>query len=412
MRIYEKLEKNYNVECEYIHNGTKCYLDKCRNIFVQAKPEEKVRQQIVRYLEHELNVPKAMIETEVNLKDYGLSSRKRIDIVINEKNDNGDIHTVAIVECKSNDVELSHYVYRQAKEYADCIDVNYFFITNGIDIEAFYYDEHDECYYELTDIPKYENIISNDLQDIEYYLDKWVFERTNFKNLSNIEYINENYTNYMIGEDTSDKLKPFILNLGECFLDTTKKFRIKNYKDFRVIDDYGVRYLSHGNASGGSFNTFYRTLIIEDSCKNHQIISFCVSSTMKCENHPIWGNSTGKSVLIVSIDDLEKRHNSLELNLNKFLEIVDNKATIKHNGVIAVGNIGSGKSSELKEFVKKEAPELLNEKGDIILGNLSTDKLLYMNQNDVEDLVVNLIKYSLIRDKYRVYVKQKRLQKV
>lgn len=56
------------------------------------------------YLQKELKVPKSMIDTEVNLKYFGVKSRKRIDITIDEIREDGDKYTVAILECKSNEV--------------------------------------------------------------------------------------------------------------------------------------------------------------------------------------------------------------------------------------------------------------------------------------------------------------------
>ena len=68
-----------------------------------------------------------MIVTEVNLKEYGLKSRKRIDIIINEIDENNKLCTVAIVECKSNNTPLTDRDFTQAAQYADEIDVDYIF---------------------------------------------------------------------------------------------------------------------------------------------------------------------------------------------------------------------------------------------------------------------------------------------
>lgn len=404
MRIDDKLCK-YNIGKLYKRNGIDCYLDRYRKILVPANPEEKVRQQIGRYLEVELNIPKNMIDTEVHLRHYGINSRKRIDITIDERRDDGELYTIALVECKASYVKLTNNVYNQAKEYADILGVNYVFITNGIDMYAFYYNEDKEQYYNLKNIPKYEEIVSNKIDEKEYEND-WKYERLEFEELKDIELLHENDYFYMLGEDTPDKLKSFIINLGECFLDSSKIFPTKSYNYFKVIEDYGIRYMHYGNASGGSYDTMYRTLVIEDKHGNNQMISFCIISCMKFENDPAHRNSTGKSVLVVAVDDFDKSHNSLQLNLNKELKVVGNKVIISHNGAITIGNMGAGKREELKKFVKKECPELLNEKQEIILGEISNDKLLCMDQEDIEVLVVNLIKYALVRDEYREYVKK------
>lgn len=92
--------------------------------------------------------------------------------------------------------------------------------------------------------------------------------------------------------------------------------------------------------------------------------------------------------------------------MNNFLNILDNSVTITHNGAIAVGNIGSGKISELKKFIRNKYPELLNDSNEIILGKIENNKLLYMDQIEIQRLIVNLIKYALVRDEYRDYVKK------
>ena len=404
MRVYEQLSK-YKLNDNYKRKGTKCFFDESRKILVQATPEEKVRQQIIMYLQKELKVPKSMIDTEVNLKDFGVKSRKRIDITIDEIREDGYKYAVAIIECKSNEVSLTSKVFAQVAEYADEIGVNYVFITNGIEMIAFYYSEKDKQYHRLKNIPNYEEIIQRKTKNTDFDKDEKIY-RIPFNKLFDIKYIEKNDDFYMIGEDTPDKFKPFIMNLGQCFLDTKEKFLLGDYDKISVVEDCGIRSMSYGNASGGTFDTLYRTILIEDGDGNNQLISFCVISCMKCNNHPIWGNSTGKSVLVVSIDNFEKSHSSLQLNMNKFLGMVDNEVTIKHNGSIAVGNIGSGKQSELKKFIKREYPELINESGEIVLGKIKNDKLLYINQEEMQELIINLIKYALVRDEYRDYLKQ------
>lgn len=403
MNIY-KIVSKYKLNFNYKRNGIDCCFDESRKMLVQKTPEEVVRQQTIKFLKYQLKVPEKMIDTEVNLKEYGLKSRKRIDIAINEINQDDELHTVAIVECKSNNNLLTNKVFIQAAQYADELCVDYIFITNGIDMLAFHYNEDDNQYHKLKDLPTYDKIIQNKMKKSDYAED-FKINRTPYKKLFTPD-INSYDKFYMIGQDTPNKLKPFIINLGECFLDDSRKFPQKNFDGIKVLEDCGLRYMGYGNASGGSYSTLYRTLIIEDSFGNNQLISFCVIASVKCHNDPVYGNRTGKSVLIVSIDDFNKSHNSLQLDMNNFLNIVDNTVTITHNGAIAVGKIGSGKISELKKFIRNKYPELLTDSDKIILGKIENNKLLYMDQTEVHSLIVNLIKYALVRDEYRDYVKK------
>jgi len=71
-----------------------------------------------------------------------------------------------------------------------------------------------------------------------------------------------------------------------------------------------------------------------------------------------------------------------------------------HHGKIAIGKKGSGKVSELKELIGSQTPELLV-CGDIFLGTLHNQKLLYLDDTDVTDFVEKLLTYALIRDVFR-----------
>lgn len=382
---------NYELDKKYRRKGVDCFLDSYREIFIQATPEEIVRQQILKFLEYDLKVPTSMIATEMILKKYNVNSNKRIDIVIHETKEDGYMYPMAVIECKSNDVHLTDTVYDQACEYADLIGANYVFITNGMDILGVHYNKVKEQYETLKEIPLYNDMIEN-IIEIDY--EDYQIDRVKFESLSNIGLLEEIDEFQMLGDDTPDKYKPFIFNIGECLLDTSKRMRTGNYGSFNLIQDYGIRYMSYGNASGGKYPGNYRTLIIEDSNGNNQMISFSILASV-----------SGKSVLVVAIDDFDKSHNSLQLDLNKFINIIEHKVSITHNGAIAIGNIGSGKRAELKEFIKSNNINILNEKDDIVLGTISNDKLLYMDNPEVEVFIANLVEYALVRDLYRDYKK-------
>ena len=51
-------------------------------------------------------------------------------------------------------------------------------------------------------------------------------------------------------------------------------------------------------------------------------------------------------------------------------------------------------------------PELLNDSDEIVLGKVKNNKLLYMDQIEIQKLIINLIKYALVRDEYRNYIKK------
>jgi len=65
---------------------------------------------------------------------------------------------------------------------------------------------------------------------------------------------------------------------------------------------------------------------------------------------------------------------------------------------MAVGKVGSAKKSDVLDFCKKHIPDLV--KDDIIfLGALPKNELF--NWENSKEVIINLIRYALVRDKYR-----------
>ena len=56
--------------------------------------------------------------------------------------------------------------------------------------------------------------------------------------------------------------------------------------------------------------------------------------------------------------------------------------------------------NELKKLINNEAPELLVH-GDIFLGTLHNQKLLYLDDVDVTEFVEKMLTYALMRDVFR-----------
>ena len=54
----------------------------------------------------------------------------------------------------------------------------------------------------------------------------------------------------------------------------------------------------------------------------------------------------------------------------------------------------------MKELIRNEAPELLVN-GDIFLGTLHNQKLLYLDDLDVTEFVEKILTYALVRDVFR-----------
>lgn len=88
------------------------------------------------------------------------------------------------------------------------------------------------------------------------------------------------------------------------------------------------------------------------------------------------------------------------LVLEDNLIIHDGICDFYHHRKIAIGNIGSGKISELQSLVEEIAPDLIDG-NKFYFGSLPIDCLWSFHDNNVIELITNLICYALIRDVYR-----------
>ena len=75
-------------------------------------PEETVRQSVILYLTDTLHVPMQEIISEQHLSHYGITSKKREDIVIYELDADQQSVPIAVIECKAPNV----YLDMKAKE--------------------------------------------------------------------------------------------------------------------------------------------------------------------------------------------------------------------------------------------------------------------------------------------------------
>jgi hypothetical protein len=90
-------------------------------------PEEWVRQHVIHYLINEKNIAPGLITSEFAISYNGLS--KRADIVVFNK----EMRPLLIVECKASSVAISKQTLFQIAQYNHELDVDYLFLTNGLE---------------------------------------------------------------------------------------------------------------------------------------------------------------------------------------------------------------------------------------------------------------------------------------
>ena len=381
------------MELPEIHSsdGKEYFLDPVRKKLILKTPEEVIRQKMIQYIMKILGVPDKLIQVEMLLSKYGADSQKRADIIVEKyARDENTVSPLAVIECKAPDIMIEDDQIAQVCQYADLIGADYVAVTNGTDLITGRYDAKLHQYLDLFSIPCYLDMLNGSGEPLPQYQEK---ERFSFSELqANQDY----YCGYEFHPDTPVSFRSFLTNLWECFLDTSHKLPLGQYQIFTLLEDYGIRYLTCGNASGGSYSGAYRSFLVKYKEKTMFLnLSFFD-----------YGTST---ILTVSSDDNHhKPHNALQYSINRNLEKSGETYYFFHTGRIAVGKIGSASTAGLKQLLEEEYPCIMKN-GRVFLGALHQDKLFYLDTPQITVFVEHLLSYALIRDEYREQIKKKQI---
>lgn len=401
MRHEINLEQ-YGIAKRYVRNGRSCLFDPIREMLIVETPEENVRQKVIQFIQDEMKVPANKIEVEVPMCHFQKGAKGRADIIVYGEDGEGDLVPAVVVECKAPSIPMTDDVFEQVAGYNQILNSDNVITTNGNLFTIWSWDYDEENYKELLEIPKYEEVVKR--QNLIFDNREIVpWKRPNF-NLIDTNQVIQNFVDLAwLGEGTPSSLRKFLINLGGFLQDEDYKLPKQQLFGINIIEDGGTRYTSFGNAAGGTWLGDYRYFIIEDSQGNNQIISMMVSGSLKCENHPKFGNRRGHTALIVAIDDFDKSHNSLQLNLDDYTKVNGNSYTIWHDGKMTAGKSGACKKSEVLNFIRKTAPDLIGPDGNIFLGSFDNLQEISWNQASTKEFVGRLIKYALVRDQFRKY---------
>lgn len=385
----------------YHRNGKDCYLDPIRQKLIYITPEETVRQKVISYLTDTLKVPSDMIVVEQHLAHYGLNTKKRADIVIHKPDKDSYLQPAAVVECKAPDVPLDLKAREQMLAYCDLISADYAMLTNGVDEYCFRYNAGTDTYEDILALPNFSDMLSD---KYEIYDSGELPPRIPFDELETFikkDRVSRDPGDY--GYDIST-LTPMdiavpVFNLWEGLLDTRIKMPVGDYGMFTLIEDYGVRMLSYGNAAGGRFFGPYRSFLVR---VNGNVEFYSIGVTTYCKST---STDKVKTCIAIAHDDEKESHHALQLVADDNLMVHGNKIDFYHHGKIAIGKLGSGKIDDLRMFVEDRYPQIISG-NKFYLGSLTNDRLFRLDDPDVIHLIVNLISYAMIRDEYREYVKR------
>lgn len=399
--MYQSIKYNkYELPKKFIRNGKKCFFDPIRKKLILITPEEIVRQQVIQFLIKDMHVPNEYIEVEVPMSYFKKGLKGRADIIVYSERDN-QLIPVLIIECKANLVPLTDSVFNQVIRYDEMIFADVIMVTNGIETIFQAYCTSTELYKTLAVLPSYKELVERqDLQVVREKLDG-LWERPVFYDNYPSQIIEEFKDRGWIGKDTPSQSHNFIVNLMGLLKDQRYSLRSQSFNGINLIEDGGLRYMSYGNAAGGTYTGDYRYFIVEDKEGNHQIVSMSIFATEKTTNDPIYGTRKGITSLVVAIDDFDKSHNSLQLSIDKYVSVGKRECMIRHDGTLTAGKKGAVKRNKVIQFIKQKAPELVNEDNQIILGILDHSREFKWKNRDVKLFVANLIKYAILRDEFR-----------
>jgi hypothetical protein len=346
--------------------------------------------------EEELKVPAEYIMLEMQMSKYVEESSGRADIVIHQKAEDNALYPLMIVECKKTDVFLTAKVTKQAAGYSDIVGADYFVITNGIEMEAFKYNEERNQYQMMETIPSYEEMItrSGAVMPTEEKPPRFTLEQ-----LHDLELMKEYSESdvWIYGGDTPAKFIPFVVNLYQALLDEEHKLPIAKFKNYEMLEDLGVRYYDYSDGGGGHFNGLFRSFLVREDNGESQILSFSIFGTSNAvPNDPVNVHRKSYTSFLVAIDKFKVSRPILELNVDTFVALINEQAIFTHNG-----RMSRLPSEELRVYVEDNSELVHIESNRMNLGWLPTDRLLYLDGQEERRLVYSIMEYALIREKFR-----------
>lgn len=383
-----------NIELKKFQRDGDCIYDPIRSFLLASTPEEIVRQKTIVFLHKDLGIPINRIFVEESMAHTKKGARGRADIVVYRDDECTDV--LMIIECKAPHINVfGDEVFKQASGYREILNAEYIMLVNGV--EAVIYVYNDGEYFEVKDIPSFEELLSAKISIVE----EEPFVEYSYDELMSDE-LQEAFAEYGdISEYTPQYIKGFALNLLNLIL-------YKEIKNNNVLNNLGVTedcYVSmphFGNSGGGNYQVWSHMFIAKDYLNRDQVLGISICATAHTENDPHWGNRTGTTQLNVSITNKESRHHSLQLNLDQCCRYnpITNIVDVIHNGSLTRGKGGAAKRADVIAYIKERAPELVHN-DEIYLGRLNNSRLLEWKNSDVQSFIRNLLHYAVLRDGFR-----------
>lgn len=156
-----------------------------------------------------------------------------------------------------------------------------------------------------------------------------------------------------------------------------------------IIEDLMLDFTVSKNASGGGYGGIHRKLLVK--LPNGEEVPFIISlfATAKTINDPVYGNRKGSTQLNIAMIDKTNNAYNLQVDLNKYIDIIDSQYEIWHSGI---------RSRLKKQYVLQivqETADFLLDGERVNLGRFPLDS--YIDKSVFSTFIENIIVYSYCR---------------
>lgn len=382
----------------YGANG-RYFLDPTGKTLRTAGPEERVRQEFVKFLTDRVGVPLLFLTTEDAVSHYRAGSRGRMDICgltaerSPDRRDSTAPPPLFVVECKRQGLVLEvEENRRQVHSYVKRVGAKLAILTNGDETHVYIYDGDNDKLRKLelpaNTVPTYQEMLSIGDYQIELEVPS-VYCRPAWEDLpDSTEGLRGGFAS-MVGTESETGRIRWLASLGSLLLDEQGfefgKWRRSGFD----VKDMGTALVSPTNRSGGRWTGEYRTFLVTDGGRELRMARFLMAADWK-----------KRTTLAVAVDDESgTTRNELQLDMD-FRETVEwspTTAVIRHNGKLPGGKKGWTKDA-LIDYAREHAPHLVEDEY-IHLGELPVT--CYVERPAARKFITNCIEYALLRKRFK-----------
>ncbi len=314
-------------------------------------------------------------------------------------------HTFIVVECKAPNIALTEEVLQQGLDYVRARAARFLVLTNGTETRTFHMDGARP--EEVDDIPDYAHAVSD--QDYELARAPGRPEHIPLPDAArhsrDLVRLHGRYRGGLIGADLKPELWESVLLVDDLL---RRRGRLVDdphtAHGVTIVEDLGLHFHAPGNRAGGHMSGLFRDFRIRSDDHLNHVLGMMVAANAKTVGDPTWGNSRGKSKLVVALSDGAAYHQNLQLDLGRFVQEREGRLHLWHSGRMTAG-AGGVKNARVLQHVADRQPSLVT--GDRIqLGSIPARSSAPWD--DLKDFVARVAAYVLARDELKREVRARR----